>query len=339
MTNFIRNNKGSAIILALAFLALFTTLTILSINTVVSGFKLMKRSTASVSAFYLAESGVQKALYELRKDYTWAGEGPVFIDWAGQPKGQYETSVAVIEGDKRRVVATGYFPQKSGTHVKRAVEVDIKPATPPFFFDNAIFSGEDVNLNGSYTVIGSIVYGDSIDPGNTPSSQQYDSDFPLLNFEQVRNIAISQIKENGQNNLYTQIDMDNGKPFPASFWLDEENGIPNVVYVETNLVLGGNIGTIGGFFVVAGDVITNPGAESDTTINGNGTVDGAIYTLGEFRINGGGNGLGVIGGVWAKDDVVLNGNAQVTYNQAYMNVIRNLNIAFKPQIISWKEKY
>lgn len=339
MINFIRNNKGIAIIMAMAFLALFTTLTILSIDTVVSGFKLTKRSTQSISAFYLAESGIQKALYELRKDYAWAGEGPVYIDWAGQHKGQYEVSVAVIEDDKRRVVSTGYFPQKSGALVKRSIEVDIKPATPPWFFDNAIVSGESVDLNGSYTVDGSIMYGETVEPGDTPNSQKFEEDLPLLSFDQLRSIAVSQIKGNGQNNLYTQTDIDNGKPFPSSFWFDEANGIPNVVYVETNLVLRGSVGTIGGFFVVAGDVITNPGAEADTTINGNGTIDGTVYTLGEFRINGGGNGLGVTGGVWAKDDVVLNGNATVTYNQAYMNAIRGLNITFKPQIISWKEKY
>ncbi|MBI5144106.1 MAG: hypothetical protein HZA30_03460 [Candidatus Omnitrophica bacterium] len=110
-----------------------------------------------------------------------------------------------------------------------------------------------------------------------------------------------------------------------------------MVYVETNLVLNGNVGTLGGFFVVAGDVVTNPGAEADTTINGNGTIDGTVYTLGDFRINGGGNGLGVTGGVWGRDEVRLNGNATVSYNQDYMNAISGLNIGFKPQIVSWKE--
>lgn len=340
MSRVLRNKKGIVLILGLAFLALFTTIIIFSINTVVSGFKLTKHSCDSIRAFYLAESGIQKALYELRKNYNWTGEGPLSISWAGSNKGDYEVSVEIItHGDKRRVISTGYYPQKFGGSIQRAIEVDIESPMPPWFFSNAITAGENVDLNGNYTVDGSIMYGEEIDPASTPNSSKFEGDFPLLDFAQIRDTAASQIKPDGQNNIYTQADIDAGKPFPTSFWFDEENGIPNVVYVETDLVLRGNVGTIGGFVVVAGDVITNPSGGADTTINGNGTIDGAVYTLGEFEINGGGNGLGVTGGVWGRDEVELNGNATVSYNQVYMEAIDNLNISFKPQIVSWKEKY
>ncbi|MBI4974981.1 MAG: hypothetical protein HZC19_04200 [Candidatus Omnitrophica bacterium] len=335
MNRILRNEKGIILILGLAFFALFATIVVFSINTVVSGFKLTKRSCDSIKAFYLAEAGSQKALYELRKNYSWTGEGPSSISWNGANKGDYEVSAAIIEGDKRRVLSTGYYPQKSGYSAKRTIEVEIESPMPPWFFDNAITAGDDVDLNGSWTVNGDIMYGDSIDPAGL--GQKFDTAFPLLNFSQLWNMAVSQIKPNGQNNLYTQADIDSRKPFPTSFWFDEENNIPNVVYIETNLVLNGNVGTLGGFFVVAGDVVTNPGAEADTTINGNGTIDGVVYTLGDFRINGGGNGLGVTGGVWGRDEVRLNGNATVSYNQDYMNAISGLNIGFKPQIVSWKE--
>lgn len=337
MRNFLRNKRGIVLILGLAFLALFATIIVFSIDTVVSGFKLTKHTCDSMKAFYLAESGIQKALYELRKDYSWMGEGPASISWTGANKGDYEVSVAIIGGDKRRVISTGYYPQKFGASIQRAIEVDIESPMPPWFFGNAITAGEDVDLNGNWTINGNIMYGDSIDPAGL--GQQFDSAFPLLDFSQLRGIAASQIKPNGENNVYTQADIDSGKAFPSSFWFDETNLIPNVVYIETDLVLNGNVGTISGFFVVANDVITNPGAEADTTINGNGTIEGVIYTLGDFRINGGGNGLGVIGGVWGRDEVRLNGNASVSYNQDYMNAISGLNIGVKPQIISWKEKY
>jgi hypothetical protein len=288
-------------------------------------------------AFSLAEAGAQKALYELRKNFTWTGEGPSAIQWAGSDKGDYEVSVTDIAGGKKRILSTGYFPGSSGDHIERSIETEVSPSTPNNFYDNAIFAGENVDLNGSYNITGDIVYGTSISPVGL--GEQYEGDFPLLNFEQLRAIAVLQVKGNGENNLYTQADIDGNKAFPASFWYDEPNGIPNVVYVETSLILKGNVGTLGGFYVVAGDVITNLDVEADTTINGNGSIDGCVYTLGDFRINGGGNGLGVTGGVWGRDEVRLNGNATVTYNADYMAAISAMNIDFVVQTTAWQEIY
>ncbi len=333
----IKNKGGIVLLIALAFLVLFLTMAVLHISTTTSDLKVVKRTADSLRAFSLAESGVQKALYEIRKDFSWAGEGPLPISWNGSDKGEYEVIVTDIEDGKKRIVSTGYFPRKSGEYAKRSIEAEISPSTPNNFYDNAIFAGEDVDLNGNYSVNGNILYGESINPAGL--GQEFEGDFPLLNFEQIRAIAVSQVNGNGQNNLYTQADIDNNKPFPTSFWFDEALGIPNVVYVETNLVLRGNVGTLGGFYVVAGDVITNADAEADTTINGNGSIDGCVYTLGDFRINGGGSGLGVTGGVWGRDEVRLNGNATVTYDGGYMDAIRGLNIGFVAQITSWKEDY
>jgi hypothetical protein len=132
--------------------------------------------------------------------------------------------------------------------------------------------------------------------------------------------------------------------FPDSFWYSEPTdpndpttGTPNVVYVESDLELNGNVGTIGGFFVVAGDVITNPDDTSDATINGNGEIDGVVYTLGEFRINGGGGGLNVNGGVWAGEEARLNGNAHIAYTEDYMAALEALDINVEVQITSWRD--
>lgn len=89
--------------------------------------------------------------------------------------------------------------------------------------------------------------------------------------------------------------------------------------------------------MVVGDVITNPSGTYDATINGNGQIDGAIYTRGEFKVNGGGGGLNVNGGVWASEEAELNGNAQVAYNQTYMSAIGSFNITTQVQVTSWKD--
>lgn len=347
-----KRKKGIVLVLGLAFLALFTIVSILSISTIVSSFKLTKRLSHSLRAFYLAESGIQKALYELRTDddhwYNWSGEGPLPIVWNGSSKGEYKVTVATLADNKKQVVSTGYFPQKSGSLATRAIEVIIKPPTPSWFYDNAITAGKNVDLNGNYIVGGNTMYSESIEPADYQPSQKFDEGFPSLNFDQLRLIAASQPNSMtiSGNNIYTQADFDayNGKPpFPSSFWYNEGESKPNVIYVETNLILRGSVGTICGFFVVVGNVVTDPSGSADTTINGNGTIDGCVYTLGNFRINGGGNGLGVTGCVWGRDEVRLNGNAKVSIDpvvrERYTDAIEGLGIGFVAQILSWKEKY
>ena len=336
----IKNNRGIVLMMALSLLVLFTTATVLYLNTTASYFKITKKLTYSIRAFFLAESGIQKTLYKLRQipGYT-GGEG---LCSELMPMGEYEVDVDSLVDGKREVRAIGYFPGKNiaGAAKKEITATVSCPAgLPPWFYDNAIVAGEDVELiGGSYTVTGGIGYGDSIDPPDTPNAQQFEEDFPMLDFKQLRDIAISQVNAEGQNNLYTKNDIENHKPFPDSFWFDKDAPIPhipNVVYVETDLEVSGNV-RICGFYVVAGDFIT----DANTTMDGKATIDGCVYTLGDFEINGGGSGLGVTGGVWARDGIRLNGNAKASFTQEYMNAIENTwNLGVKPQVVSWKETY
>jgi len=345
--NILKSNKGMVLMIALSLLVLFTTITVLYLSITSAAFKLTKKSTDSIKAFFLAESGIHKTLYKLREVPGYAGgEGLCSLS----NMGEYEVDVGakvpvdpLVDG-KREVRSVGYFPGKNtaGAAKKEVTATISCPAgLPPWFYGDAIVAGGDVSLVGNnYTVTGNLQYGDSIDPANTPNAQQFTGDFPMLDFQQLRNIAISQVKGNGQNNLYTANDIANNKPFPDSFWFDKDEPspqIPNVVYVETDLKVDGNV-RIGGFYVVAGNVITDS-TGANTTMDGKATIDGCVYTLGDFRINGGGSGLGVTGGVWGRDEIRLNGNATVTYNPAYMTSIQNMSIGFVAQFTSWKEKH
>jgi cytoskeletal protein CcmA (bactofilin family) len=221
---------------------------------------------------------------------------------------------------------------------------------PPNFYDNAIFSAGDLDINGdAYTVSGNVRYAGDFDvehPGNITdgTTTQDNTITPLarLDFEQLYTIS------QAQGNVYDagrlkEVQKDNDQ-FPASFWYsaptdpnDPTTGVPNVVYITTDLQVNGNIGQIGGIFVVVGDVITDPDDTQDTTLNGNGTIDGLVYTRGEFRINGGATGLNVNGGIWAGEEARLNGSADVTYNADYMTAMQALDISGSVQISSWRE--
>jgi hypothetical protein len=120
-------------------------------------------------------------------------------------------------------------------------------------------------------------------------------------------------------------------PFPASFWYNESEGIPNIVFLEGNLNLSGKV-QVAGFFVVGGEV------SYDASLSGNVAVDGCIYTRGNFTINGGGKAMNINGGVWAGGITTLNGGVELDYNATYMSAINGMNLTTMVRLTSWQDE-
>ncbi len=330
--------KGIALIFTFLAIIVLTILGGLVISRSISESRIAQRYADSTQAFWLAESGVNRALYELRNNYATTGASlwPTM-----QGAGRYEVDVeniAIGGRQNKKVTSHGFVPAAGVARAERIIEAIMSNYIPPDFYGNAIYSAGDVDFNGnSYSVTGNVRYADEIDnTGNVTGVITQDpliNPLALLNFQQL--LTISQ----GQGNVYdaTRLqDVQRGRDsFPVSFWYSP--GVPNVVYVLTDLQLNGDIGSIGGFYVVVGDVLTNPSGTYDATVNGNGRIEGAIYTRGEFKINGGAGRLNVNGGVWAGTEAELNGNATVDYNQEYMDAIKMLDIGSEVQIANWRD--
>ena len=217
-----------------------------------------------------------------------------------------------------------------------------------------IYSGEN-DIENEEQITGEIIQDTSISP------------LPRLDFEELFDISEKQnavypdtgnVYDVGGGGKLIDPITEEDKALPASFWytttgdgedndgdgdIDEEDEgewVPNVVYIRGDLKINGQIGTVGGFFVVVGDVLTNPEGEDyeDATIVGEGQIDGVIYTLGELNVNGGGtNGLDINGGVWSGEGVTINGSADVLYNANYMSAIGSLDIEPTAQVADWRD--
>ena len=315
---------------------------------ILSENRISQRNVERVQGLYLAEAGIDKAKVQLKADYY----NTSGIVWT-LDNGQY-VSVDIAKSDSRRIVeSTAYIPNINPLLPPRrirSIEGIMRQSIPDHFFDNAIYGAGIVDFNGNaYSVTGDVRYGQGIDYSNNNVSgtihPKDPSIYPLarLDFQALYNVS------QRQGNVYDATRLDAVKKgsdsFPASFWfsspsdpLDPTTGTPNVVYVLSDLILRGSIGTVGGFYVVVGDVLTNPTGIYDATINGNGMIDGCIYTTGDFQVNGGGGNLNINGGVWAGGEVELNGNATVNYNSSYMAALAGQSwLVADVQIISWKE--
>jgi Tfp pilus assembly protein PilX len=296
------NKKGIALVLGLIVILVLSVLGSAAVSRSISETRINKRYLDSTQAFWLAEAGANQALKSLRTNYALTS-----IAATNLGPGYFSADIAHNADDSRTVTAHGVVSASGVIQAERIIEATMikVPNVPADFYDNAIYCAANVVLNGnSFDVIGSVKYAGSIS-GNTSriaGSVTHDASIsPLarLNFEQLRTLSQAQGNYHDASQL-------NG-PFPTSFWYNQAAGIPNVVFLEGNLNLKGKTHA-GGLFVVGGEFIY------DATLSGNVDVDGVIYTLGRFTINGGGNSLNVDGGIWSGQQSTLNGNPKVTYN-------------------------
>ncbi len=307
----------------------------------------------SKQAFYEAEAAAENAKALLNVNYTdpVAGENQTYT----LGNGEYRYTVTTVDQTRKRITGFGAVPDFQSAVSERSVEVGVRkpPSLPGNFFDHAIYAADDVDANGdAYQVDGNVIYGDAFEATqmnfNSESITQDPTINPLakLDFEALKTVAMSQVRPDGNDNYYPLSELgNNGTPFPTGFYFQAPDpadptdlGIPNIVFVEGDLTLNGQWGEIGGFVIVVGDIVTNPsGDPADTTVNGNGTINGVVYTTGTFSVNGGGNGLNVDGGVIAGEDAVLNGNTHITYNDGYMDSINNFNPPAAMTVEYWRE--
>jgi len=357
------NKRGVALIIGFMVIIVLAILGAAILSRGISERNITQRYKESIEAFWLAEAGVNRALNELRNNFDQAGTGL----WAANlGSGSYSVDVEniIIDGNtNKKITVHGRVPATS-PRIERNIEAMMRKHIPPGFYDHAIYSAGKVDFNGnSFTVVNNepapdnkaVVYAGDNEiehPENITGTVIQDTSIsPLarLDFEKLYDIAAR------QGYVYDAARLKNiGKTdsFPSSFWspqgtdgidndgdgaIDEADEKVNVVYVETDLELKGNIGTIGGFYVVVGDVINTPDVEEEAIINGNGQIQGAIYTRGTFRVNGGGGNLNIDGGVWSGVEARLNGNANVSYNETYMDAIGGMNIEATVQVSSWRE--
>lgn len=335
----INNERGVMLGIVYLVLVVLIVLEAAIVSRGISESRIAQRGRESNLAFGLAEAAVERALYELRTDFSWT----TGVTNQALGEGVYTVSVTQIDASKRRIVGTGYLPDATTPRATRQIEAYIRKDAA-LNSSNAIYVAGELDLRGeAYSITGNVTYATEIEGdttpnvsggSQTPNPNQDPTIAPLtaLDFQGLRNRAIT------QGNLWDVNRPQTGFPtqFCYSGSIATNDCVPNVVYVEDDLELNGNIGTISGFFVVVGDVLTNPGGQFDTEINGNGQIAGAIYTTGEFEINGGGGNLNVDGGVWAGTEAELKGNSTVTYNAAYMSVISGFIIP-TPQISGWRE--
>jgi len=323
------NRRGVVLIICYMVIVVLSLLAGAFLTRSISERSVASKYFDSTQAFWLAEAGVNKALVQLRNDYgNFSAISPTTLG-----PGEYYFSNITSSGSNRTVTASGFIPSAASTaRVERVIEAIMSKRIPTGFYDYAIYATGDLERKGN--VSGKVIYagtatGSYKDP--QPTSEAYDisiSPLALLDFDWLRTLSKRQLHEDGTNN-YHDADHLNG-PFPTSFWYSP--GVPNVVFLEGSLTLGGG-DTAAGFFVVGG----GGNVVYDATVSGNANIDGCVYTRGNLTNNGGGGADFNIKGLWVGGTAKLGGSSVITYNVDYMNAIKALGINAVVQVTSWRE--
>nr|MBU1328612.1 pilus assembly PilX N-terminal domain-containing protein [Candidatus Omnitrophota bacterium] len=166
-------NKGISLIAVVIVMMIVATLALLVASTISTGSRSAAIDMQAQRAFYVAEAGIQRALFELSKGGgTWTG-------WSGtDPKtkqetftgcGDYDISIASPIGSTPTITSTGYVPSRTATnHTVRVTYLTVTKTN--IFGSYAAFGGG----SGGGSSIGASLIGNSY-------TDSYDSSIGLYN--------------------------------------------------------------------------------------------------------------------------------------------------------------
>ena len=280
--NMFSNQKGMALLATLIFVFVLGSIGVALLTMTGNDSKLSTLQRESNRAFYLAETGIEKALWFM----NFSPDNPDGIDWrtteedpylGGNATEKFKVVITTVETDaendptKIKFLSTGIVDNSSSFNQgKRTIEVILLKdlaLNNSLSYNYAVLTDNDMTINGNIFINGDIhangdlsVQGDSFELANGTASatgtitgypegiKQGRQDIPVVIFKDYYNIATS-----GGGHYYG----DN----------------TSVIFSTTD--------TITGIHYIDGDVIIKPPCDTLTI------SDGAIFATGTITVSGG----------------------------------------------------
>ena len=385
--NLLTNQKGMALLATLIFTFVLVSLGAALLTMTNNDSKLSTLQRESTRAFYLAETGIEKALWYI----NFSPDNAEGLDWRTTEADPYiggssdesfgvvvTTDETDVDGEATKIsfISTGRV-DKGGEYNKGTRKIEVKLikgiAQNNFLaYNYAIFTDEDMTINGNIYVNGDIhsngdidVNGTSFDLVNGTASAEgtvYDfpdglssadhQDVPVIDFEYYKNIATGVSDPDGIGGHY----YGDGN----NLIIDSDRTLNEIHFVDGNIIIKppldlltiedgalfatGTISTQGGCDI---EIVHNVGydnplaiiADGDITMGGNVHGEGVIQTNGAFTLNG---TINIQEGAVVAEDGVFNGGGG-TMNIVYDNglqedVVPGTGIEIWKKT-SWQEVY
>lgn len=229
INNIFSNQKGMALLTTLIFVFILVTFAVTLLTMTSNDTKLSTLQRESTRAFYLAEKGIDKALWYLNTPVDQGGKGMYswrptygnpFKEPEGTPLEYFEITIENVgdlfgldDADRIEITSVGTVEGGQFSKGKRTVvviaEIGISPSSN-LSYDHAIFTDGDLTLNGGIYVSGTIHSNEDIinngildivpiDGASASGSSNIDystsgvgeQDFPQIDWAHFENLAKS----------------------------------------------------------------------------------------------------------------------------------------------------
>jgi len=167
--NLLSNQKGMALLTTLIFVFILVTFGVALLTMTGNDIKLSALQRDSTEAFYIAEAGIDKALWYLNTPEDNGGEG---LDWRTNEYQEpypevstnyYQLTVEDTEQDIIKITSRGVVSDGNKIYGSRKIEVEAKKAISP---SPGLVYNYTITTEGNLTLKGIIVNGDVHSNGN-----------------------------------------------------------------------------------------------------------------------------------------------------------------------------
>ena len=336
------NQKGMALLTTLIFVFILVTFAVALLTMTSNDSKLSTLQRESTRAFYLAETGIDKALWYLNTPVEYGGEDkfiwrPTDYPNPGTNTEYYQFTIKDIgiddptatpptkATDRIEITSVGTVKEGKYSAGKRTVivtaEIGISP-TSNVSYDHAIFTDNNMTLNGDISIIGSI-----------------HSNGDLTNNGTIELVPEGGATASGVTNLGTggvskqnfpKIDWPHFESLARSADVDPDDAILGHYYGDDTSVVFNTDSDLYGIHFIDGDVkIQACLTLNNATIFATGTIDvigsGDVYlkndisplaliAKGNITIEGSVHGEGII---QSDSTVTINGNVNIEIGAIY----------------------
>ncbi|MFH1353832.1 MAG: hypothetical protein ABIH36_00935 [bacterium] len=195
--NIIIQEKGVVLIITSSVLAILLFLGAYFLNFTLTEFRISQSEIVSTQSYYLAEAGINEAIWKLKNDPEWKVNfeaEPGCYYWVDSfsrggdlfPKGSYQVQIQNSDCARGGITATSTMDLADGKFAQRVVEIEVFKSMGSFTEDSAVLTGgssENVDINSSIVLVydGNIFSNNNINIGWFSDVDVFDN----LNTEEI----------------------------------------------------------------------------------------------------------------------------------------------------------
>ncbi len=158
--------SGQIIIIALVFLAIFITISTALLGYTTLNLRGSRQTYGQNRALYLAEAGVDQAIYQLNQNSSYTGETNTALG-----EGTFTVTVTSLGASNKRITATGYIPNNVNPVYKRTVRVTSNIGSTVIAFRLAM----QVGIGGLTMDNGTSILGNVFSNGNISGTGNFNN--------------------------------------------------------------------------------------------------------------------------------------------------------------------